>query len=229
MTSLSETDKLSILASLPKDVRDLVLENKLIIGGGYIRAKIAREKPSDIDLFGTSIEVLQECARQLASDRQARLYKTDNAITVLTVGRIPIQFITKWLYTDAQKLIESFDFTIAQACIHPSDGQWVSVCADEFYADLAAKRLVYTRPIREEAPGGSIMRVRKFLARGYWIQSDALAGVIARLVNKIRWDEIRNENEIQREEWTSKIIKALLREVDPLTVIDGVEINEDQD
>ena len=89
-----------------------------------------------------------------------------------------------------------------------------------FYPDLAAHRLVYTFPKREEAVGGSILRVRKFLQRGYNIQAWSLAGVISRLLIAVEKDSILAKN---GEQGLTKVITGLLREVDPLVVVDGVE------
>ena len=48
-------------------------------------------------------------------------------------------------------------------------GEYVGLCNIRFYPDLAARRLVYTSPLRNEDAGGSILRVLKFYQRGYRI------------------------------------------------------------
>ena len=107
-----------------------------------------------------------------------------------------------------------------------SDKIWKSCVSDTFYSDLAAHRLVYTFPKREEAAGGSILRVRKFLQRGYNIQAWSLAGVISRLLIAVEKDSIlAKEGELG----LAKVITGLLREVDPLVVIDGVEAIDEHD
>ena len=44
-------------------------------------------------------------------------------------------------------------------------GMFLAEHIDEFYPDLAARRLVYTAPVRDEEAGGSLLRVRKFIER----------------------------------------------------------------
>ncbi len=221
MTTLTSTDLNFVLSRLPKDVRSLMMNNKLYCGGGFIRSIIAGEKVNDIDLFGESKESLSTIAYRFASDRKVKVHETDNALTLLCAPRLTIQFITRWVFDSAEKVSLSFDFTICQAVIwyDKENERWGSAIADSFYSDLAARRLVYTRPERNEDAGGSILRVRKFLARGYNIQAQSLARVIARLVQGVK-----DTGDFKDENWLGTILTSLLREVDPLLVVDGVEI-----
>jgi hypothetical protein len=232
---MPDSDVLYVLQSIPKDVRELVRRHRLVIAGGFIRALIAREKARDLDLFGSNAATLRSAAQALAASRGSRLHETKNAITLIASGRLYLQFITRWTYADAaaigvdtgrvdvERLLESFDFTVAQAgiCWDAERKQWVGRVSDRFYQDLAARRLVYTRPVRDEEAGGSLMRVRKFLGRGYSIQIQSFARVIARLVMGL--DFTREPTE----EWLGKLLTGLLREVDPLVVVDGVEVPEE--
>lgn len=101
------------------------------------------------------------------------------------------------------------------------DGEFRSVVDDLFYPDLAARRLRYMHPQREEEAGGSLMRVKKFLARGYNIQPLSLAGVMSRVFKKVDWARLEEGED------PTAIICGLLREVDPLTVVDGVELRDE--
>ena len=91
--------------------------------------------------------------------------------------------------------------------------KWRSLVSPSFYPDLAAKRLVYTSPCRDEAPGGSFLRVRKFLSRGYNIQVLSLAGVLARI-----FLAVRDKSGVE----PRAVIAGILREVDPLVVCDDL-------
>lgn len=230
MTNLSELtrdDVRFILSRLPRDVRDLIKDRNLYLAGGFIRATIAGEKPADIDLFGPSKNVCEAAANFLHGKRRdSRLIATANAFTVLTPARVPVQFIHRWTFDDAPSVAASFDFTIAQAVVwyHLTDG-WRSSCSARFYSDLAARRLVYTCPIRNEDAGGSLLRVRKFLAKGYTIQAPALAKVIARLIQGV--DPERKM--VGDEAGLARVLCGLLREVDPLLVIDGVEVVDEHE
>jgi hypothetical protein len=230
MNNLSKDDIHFVVSRLPKDVRELMQKDQVFLGGGFIRATIAGERPSDIDLFGANDDLLDNCANKLVANRPgARKISTKNAITVYQSPRLPVQFITRWMFGDAVRLAESFDFTIAQAVIWydrapgPPPMRWLSWTAESFYADLAAHRLVYTRPKRNEDAGGSLMRVRKFLGRGYNIQPPALAAVLARLVSGVDAGRVDVKDEVA----TSRVLEGLLREVDPLSIIDGEPITDE--
>lgn len=229
MSALSPTDLSFVVRRLPHDVRELMVRYPLFVGGGFIRETIAGGEVKDIDLFGGDKMVLSMVGDLLARSRQAKAHITPNAITVLAPPRMPVQLITRWVFTDPAELVASFDFTVCQAVIWYDHGLRVfrSVCHDDFYADLAARRLAYTFPTREEEAGGSMLRVRKFLGRGYNIQAPSLAGVIARVTQKVEWDRVNRFTGAEREMELTGVIAGLLREVDPLLVVDGLEpVNE---
>jgi len=225
--NIPDSDLRFIVTRIPKDVRDLMMKYPdLILAGGFIRATIAGEKVSDIDIMARSEEYGKRAAMELAVSRKARIHTTENAITVLAPPRIPVQFITRWTYLAIDHVVLSFDFTIAQAAIQfdAAKNKWIGLCSDMFYVDLAAKRLNYVCPKRVEDAGGSMIRVLKFLNRGYKIQALSLSKVIARLafgVNGI--DSIYTEDKL------AHILAGLLREVDPLTVVDGFDIVDEHE
>lgn len=221
---LNDRDVLWICRRLPKAIEQFLYENDedpIILGGGFIRACIAGETPNDIDFFVPSTEAAESLADSFldlakAEDpHRAHLVRTENAFTVLGFS-LPLQIIHRWTFPDAFKLIESFDFTIARAAIWHSKTGWSSVRDDAFYEDLAAKRLVYRSPVREEEPGGSMIRVLKFYERGYRIPLDSLGAVIARLVSKVEKRDDYPDDEAAREKWTADVVAGLLYEVDPL-------------
>lgn len=226
MDTLRPQDLNFVLSRTPKDIRKFMQEQPLYLAGGFIRSIISGEQPSDIDLFGPSKEALDAISMKLALDRKGRRHVSENAITVLSPPRFPVQFITKWTYVNPLDIVQSFDFTICQAAIWWADGEvkkWQSMVSPDFYPDLAARRLVYAFPKRMEAAGGSMMRVRKFLTRGYNIQAPSLAGVMTRVFMSIR------DAAGMDEAGMAKVVAGILHEVDPLIVVDGVDfIDEHQ-
>lgn len=216
-----------VVGRLPSDVRSLMKNKGVFLAGGFIRSCIANEPVNDIDLWGAHWEQLKMQAALLASDRKVRLMETDNACTILTPGRTPVQFITRWTFTDPVELAKSFDYSIASAVVWYEvtgleTGQWKSWCHERFYADLAAKRLRYLYPERNEDAGGSMLRMTKFLARGYRIAPESLAGLIARMNSGVKSSDFLDQPEF----YQAKIYASLLREVDPLSIVDGCEILE---
>lgn len=227
---LTPNDLRYVVMRLPRDIRKLLSENpnRLYVGGGFIRATVAGEMPSDIDLFGDDPSLLLTLAELLRSRRsgdgeRVKIHKSKNAITFLTAGRLPIQFITRWTFNTPADLVASFDFTVCQAAIWREGDQpnsaWRSEAGDAFYVDLAARRLVYTHPKREEEAGGSLLRAFKFTKRGYSIQVNSLAGVVARLSAKVRDSRLADT-----EEGMTTVLAGLLREVDPLATVDGLDV-----
>lgn len=219
MKELNMEDMIRVLSSLPKDILDMMMGNPVYLAGGYIRAVVSGEKPHDIDLFGGGVEQLDCFARALFTMRSEkdRIHRTDNAITLITKGRMPVQFITRWTYKTPQDIIPDFDFSIAQAAIWYDRGHecWKSAIGDRFYEDLAAKRLTYLAPKRDEDAGGSMLRALKFVKKGFHIDTTNLGLVVARLMRGVN---------TQNEASSAFAATARLREVDPLRVIDGIYI-----
>lgn len=215
MKELLQEDTNWCLVRLPKIILKLLKDEpkKVMLAGGFIRACIANEKTPDIDLFAQSKDSAELYARRLAEKN--RLVSTDNAFTI--IGKKPtVQFIHKWVYAEPADIIPSFDFTIARATIWFDGDKWQSLCDDRYYADLAAKRLVYCSPKRIEEAGGSLLRVLKFYQRGYRIPLDSLAAVVARLITGVNIEKIETE-----EDW-AYVLTGLLREVDPQIDLTGL-------
>ena len=226
MQNLTPSDLNYVLSRCPKDVVKLLREQPLYLAGGFIRETIAGNKPVDIDLFGTSKDSLRAIALGLATERGVKTFTTKNAITVLAHPRLPVQFITRWVFSDAKQTAASFDFTVCQAVIwyDPLSAHFHSMAHDAFYSDLAARRLVYTYPTRDEDAGGSMLRVLKFVKRGYSIQAPSLGGVIARVAMRVREGGM-----VSTEADFGLVVAGLLREVDPLSIVDGVELVDEHE
>lgn len=207
-------DLVTIIRRLdPSLVARIKSPNGLLVGGGFIRDCITGDQPHDIDVFASSKDKAAEQAASLAAEKQCKKIETPNAFTVCC-RPLSVQFIHKWTFTSALECIQSFDFTIAQAAIWWDRG-WLSVCADNFYSDLAAKRLVYTRPVRDEAPGGSLLRVLKLYQRGYRIPLSSMAAVVSQLIGKI--DAGKKERFMADSQWREQLLTGLLYDVDPST------------
>jgi hypothetical protein len=212
MAALTQSDLNFVLTRTPRDIIKRLKDGAgmLYLAGGFIRATIAGEKPTDIDLFAHNPTFIEQVATSLTAERRARMHKTQNAITVLSPPRIPVQFITRWTFDFVSDLVFSFDFTICRAAIwatlvhpaglneetkekHPAKYQFHSMIDNNFYADLAARRLVYTSPRRIEEAGGSLMRMIKFIKKGYNIQAPSIAGLIARTVGGIDMAQVTKD------------------------------------
>jgi hypothetical protein len=170
------------MLALPPWITDVMNKypGKVIVAGGYIRAKAAGEEVKDIDLFVDSLETAKAI---VPKGINITVTSTDNAITIRVPNAVVVQIITRWTYQKPEDVINSFDFTIAQACIW-YDGEWKSLCSDTFLVDTKLKQLVYTSPVRDEDCAGSLNRIFKFVKRGYSVDAKNLSAVVARLCYK---------------------------------------------
>lgn len=191
---------------------------KLFMAGGFIRSCVANEPVADIDLFVPSKELAELIGYKL---EPVRKYETRNAVTLRLKDDAtpPVQIIHRWMYEKPEELIESFDFTVAKSVVWFDGADWQSLAHDHFYADLAAKRLVYTKPQRNEDAGGSLLRVLKFYQKGYRIPLDELAAVVARLTIGVDFDKLEGmaaQCGGTKEDALGRVLTGLLHEVDPL-------------
>lgn len=213
---LNDRDLNWVVKRLPKAVRELLKErDNIFLAGGFIRAVIAGEEVNDIDLFAPNKDVAYLVVKQISESNGAndKIHTTDNAYTVIHKGT-PVQVIHRWTFETAHECVQSFDFTIASAAIYHRIGGWRSTCHENFYQDLAAKRLIYLCPQRNEDAGGSILRVLKFYQRGYRIPLDSMGAVLARLVKGVDFAKI-DKSPTEYEAQLAKVLTGLLLEVDP--------------
>lgn len=226
---MRDTDLHYIVRRIPPDLmKTMRAQPTLMIGGGFCRAIIGGEEINDIDLFCNDVDRLSSLMRELHGARirggeRARLHSTANALTLITEGRMTVQAIRRWVFSSPEACLASFDFTVCQAVVWFARGKWHGIVSEDFYPDLAARRLVYTSPRRDEDAGGSIMRVLKYVKRGYNIQTKSLGAVIARLTKGINPERLRNDESIPT------VLAGLLREVDPTYMIDGLDIIGEHD
>lgn len=220
MNTLIDEHVKYVVSRLPKCVFDIMKQHKVFLAGGFIRSLISDEKPSDIDLLCQSSDVINRVESEINEYDDFKRLKTKNAITLFNGLKSPIQLITRWYYDDPIKLIDEFDFTIAKCVIwferfvDNKNGIWKSLCSDMFYCDLASKTLRYTEPDRLEDAGGSILRVLKFLRRGYKISPEEFTKVVMRWLSGVN----NLENICHDNEHLTKVLCGLLREVDPMNI-----------
>jgi len=200
------------LTRMPSNLKSVMREkewhNNIFVGGGFLRSIVAGEPVNDVDVFVKSVKDAELLAYLLCKDKKD-IHKTENAFTIK--GKMCIQIIHRWVFEKPEDVSNSFDFTICCAVFFYNGETFDSFCDDRFYIDLASKRLVYRCPVRNEDPGGSMLRVLKYYQKGYRIPLNSLGDVIARLLKSVDPERV----DINHEPSVSKVITGLLREVDP--------------
>ncbi len=223
MRELTRDDLSWAVRTMPRAVKEVLVEYgpEVFLAGGYVRARVTGEVPSDVDLFASSPQAAAVLAGLLAERTGGQVHSTENAFTIGS-GRMPLQVIHRWTFSKPEDCLASFDFSIVAAAIwwQPSGedgegGEWSSCADDRFYEDLAGKKLAYLKPCRVEEVGGSLLRVLKYYQRGYRITLPSLAGTIARLMSGVDFGKVTGKGQ-EWEDHLARVITGLLREVDPL-------------
>lgn len=175
-----------------------------MLAGGYIRDYVARQQPKDIDFFVAGLDrvVWDEAFKALAVKHHLMLERTDpfsnaRSTTFDLLDGTVVQIIHEWNYEATNegrmRLFKEFDYTTSQCVIwydmpdktkvveDDCFGGFQSLVHPRFYADLAARRLVYTDPDERVNSNGSLRRAIKFASRGWTITNDELAKVVRRV------------------------------------------------
>lgn len=227
LVPMNEMDLQQLHRRIPRQLADALrcCTYPTILAGGALRSVVLGEPVNDWDLFVSSDAHADELRRAIlcAYGHEKRVVITENAITICTSPAV--QIITRWKFETLEDAVRSFDFTIAQAAVTlKSDGTFTGACVHSYYADLAAKRLIYTAPIRDEEPGGSMLRLLRFTARGYRATLHTVAAVIDRLYSGVDHDKAPTP------ELRVAVLRGLLHNVDPRSTWDESRvIDEDED
>ena len=239
MRTLNKEDLDWCIKRLPRKVEKLLKEYScnLTIGGGYIRSCITGDELKDIDLFVNSSDTAKLVNQELLKEGQ-RTFKTKNAYTIFRGPKPPIQIINRWTYKRPEDVLNDLDFTICCASIWYENGRFHSAIHDQYYSDLAAKRLRYTEPNRIEECGGSLLRVLKYYNKGYRIMLTSFAKVISRMMMGVKGLDFQGAktSEESADDWSmekqlAKVINGLLVEVDPNAIgeVDFVRDTEEEE
>lgn len=140
------------------------LENyKVWIAGGAIRSWFANERRSDIDLFFPDEKEREKALNHIKGLGSEVTYENEN-VTKIRHKKYIVDFCKQY-FDSPVKSIENFDFTVAMfACNRKSF--W---CGEESFMDLASKRLAINEiPF----PQSSLMRLQKYIKKGYWMCSE---------------------------------------------------------
>jgi hypothetical protein len=228
---LTKDDMARIVSQLPDKVERLMKKypNMIRIGGGMPRSVLDDDDIKDIDVFVSAYLNPKRIALELM-DASDEIRMTENALTIVSDSRSipPIQVIQRWQYNTIDQLLEAFDFTIAQIAFSYDDILgFYGTCSEAFRDDLEAQRLTYLSPVRDEAPGGSLLRVLKFSRRGYRINVAEYAKVITRMLRDVDWEEILRkypQSSVPFDDEVCRIIESRLFEVDP-NVLETVQLD----
>lgn len=177
MTTLSKANLNLVINLLPDPVLNLMQKygDKLVLAGGFIRARIANESPKDIDLFVSSEAEAGALGEELCPGKLK--IQTVRSVTITVEFAWPVQFVFCKPYANPEALITNFDFTIAQAAIwyDRNSAEWRSLCANSYERDVIKKRLIYTQVSKDFA--SSLSRVLRFTKQGYTMPPDEFAGL----------------------------------------------------
>lgn len=228
---LNPHDLQQAIRRLPKELVQELRNHpgKIMVGGGYLRSVVANEFVNDIDVFVPSRADAEALAKRLSAAGRSggrptrKIHESPFAYSVHEYKPM-IQIIHRWTFDNCESVCQSFDFTCCAAAFtwesfesDPKAGRWTSYCDEGFYTAVAAKRLIYTCPKREEEPGGSTLRILKYYQKGYRVPLDSLSQVLSRLflgvINPDKpWRIVLEERD---EYQLARILCGLLRDVDP--------------
>lgn len=133
------------------------------IAGGCLRDHFCRSKVHDIDIFFPSKEKCDEFQQKLLDLGCEEVAKRPHSVYWKTKFGMLDVVNASW-YSKPEDVVNWFDFTICSICLD----QDTLYAHENFFIDLASKQLVINNLPEVH---GSMLRLRKYLARGYTICS----------------------------------------------------------
>lgn len=144
------------------------------MAGGAIRDSLLGVIPSDIDIFGTSKEQLDDFIKNNLTSAK-KIYE-DNYVKSFIFGEWKVQVIYRF-FKNIDETLDSFDFTICQFAYN---GESI-LCNPESLIHLFSKKLVVHK-LNPKFCVDSLRRMQKYIKKGYSI----CGGGINDFVNTIR-------------------------------------------
>jgi len=206
-----------IVDALPDDVRDVLVRSNgaLCVAGGFCRDVLTGAEPKDIDIFSKTPQDMKLAIADFDWTEDYTAKRTANSESfVRDNGEGPdVQFITRVYLRDHYNALLTFDFSICQVGVwFDQENGWIGQASEAFLEDLPQFRMRYTAPERDEDPGASLLRMVKFVARGWKISEADIAAVVGRFVAKL-------DQSIQRpcasltEDDATNVVKSAFRRV----------------
>ena len=134
------------------------------LAGGACTSAFSNTKIHDLDVFFRSQWALSGALATYTANPEVKTkYNTDNAVSFRLHGK-KVQFIKKEGFVgEPENVIPHFDFTVSMCAYLPETRQFHY--DPKFMEHLAARTLVYNPDSKN--PLSTMVRVKKFLARGY--------------------------------------------------------------
>lgn len=154
-----------------------------IIGGGFIRAYYAGERPADMDLYFQLEADAKAAVTTLKAASWKQVVKTPRAVTLRKNDRV-IQVIT-FVTGTPDEVLDEFDFTVCKAAAVRDDG-WAIIMHPDFFEHLAGRILIFTG---SRLPLASMRRVTKYLKRGYSICDENIIALARAVSEAVTWDD----------------------------------------
>jgi hypothetical protein len=139
---------------------------------------------TDVDVFFKSKEDFDE-AIKLIEQYNFPLEQSTNDTILYDINGILVHFIRKIYYKDVISLINDFDFTVCCAAV----GKSVAFATDEFFRDIAKKKLVIKTL---NTPLSTLKRTYRYTKRGYTISDGELFKLILAVRSADLGDETKN-------------------------------------
>jgi len=164
------------------------------LAGGACTSAFSRTKINDLDIFFRTQDDLSKALSEFTANKDAKLkYSTDNAVSYRVNGK-KVQLIKKQGFVGTpEEVIPHFDFTVAMCAFVPDKNEFHY--DDKFMEHLAARTLVYNPDSKN--PLSTMVRVKKFIARGYSISGVELVklGLAINNISIVTYKDLKEQLE----------------------------------
>jgi hypothetical protein len=169
------------------------------IAGGAILSRVTKQPVNDYDIYPKSKEAIEDIVYRLVEDNSCFVVNvSDRAITFKSNDiksdkgeRAIIQVMTFDTFETPEKIFNKFDFTVCMGAYDYDTKEFIF--HDDFFPDVASKTLRFNW--NTSFPLASMLRVQKYVNRGYVIPKSEMTKIGLAVVNKgmpTSWQELEN-------------------------------------
>lgn len=186
------------MAKIPKNLDPFSLTGCFIAGGAVL--SVATKTPiSDYDVYPKNLEGLSDIIVTLMEQKCFIVNMSDRAITFKSNdvvdrdgNRAIVQVMIFDFFPTPEHIFNLFDFTVCMGAFDCDTSEYTF--HKDFYPDIATKTLRFNP--NTAFPLASMIRVNKYVNKGYYINKFEFAKVALAIANKglpTSWDELESQ------------------------------------
>lgn len=189
LTVDTKNEVFAINRLIPDYIKDLSLDYDFLIAGGMVTSIFTGKPVNDIDIYPTNKDqyidfILEVLGNSTIVSVTPRSFMVDHSGQLLNI-------IYYKIFKDAYDIFNSFDYTVVMGAYDVRDEKFI--LHKHFLRDNAKREIVFDG--NTDYPLASMMRIRKYIDRGYSVKQKTMLAVMLRCMqlNITSYEELESQ------------------------------------